>query len=227
MSRWTIRDVMSSRVVSVNEETSFREIVDLMEMRSVGAIPVVDGYLRVVGIISESDLLPKVRYAGDDAGRHLFDSHAHREAREKAVAAVARDLMSAPAVTVPVGTSVVHAVRLMDYAGVKRLPVVDDLGRLVGIVTGRDLLKVFLRTDDEIRADVRDEVSSRVDCLRLRVDVVGGLVTLTGEVSRRSMVPIAVRLAERVDGVVEVVDQLTYRRDDSVLRSVPETMVRF
>jgi CBS domain-containing protein len=136
----------------------------------------------VVGIISGSDLLPKVRYAGDDAAGRLFESHSHREAREKAVADLARDLMSAPAVTVTAGTPVVHAVRLMDTAGVKRLPVVD---------------------------------------------VVGGVVTLTGEVSRRSMVPVAVRLAERVDGVVEVVDQLTYRRDDSVLRSVPETMVRF
>jgi CBS domain-containing protein len=135
--------------------------------------------------------------------------------------------MSAPAVTVPAGTPGVHASRLMDSAGVKRLPVVDDLGRLVGIVTGRDLLRVFLRSDDEIRADVRDEVSARVDCPRLGVTVVGGVVTLTGEVSRRSMVPVAVRLAERVDGVVEVVDQLTYRRDDEALRSVPEAMVRF
>ena len=219
--------MMSSRVVSVHEDASFREIVDLMEMRSVAAVPVVDGYRRVIGIISEADLLPKVRYAGDDAAGHPFDSRAHREAREKAVAAVVRGLMSAPAVTVPAGTPVVHAVRLMDSAGVRRLPVVDDLGRLVGIVTGRDLLKVFLRSDDEIRADVRDEVSARVDCPRLGVDVVGGVVTLTGEVSRRSMVPVAVRLAERVYGVVEVVDQLTYRRDDSVSRSVPETMIRF
>jgi CBS-domain-containing membrane protein len=211
----------------VDEDASFREIVDLLETRSVGAVPVVDGYRRVVGIISETDLLPKVRYAGEGPAGHLFESRDHRSARDKATADVARDFMSAPAVTVPAGTSVVRAVRLMDTAGVKRLPVVDDLGRLVGMVTGRDLLKVFLRSDAEIRSDVRDELSSRVDCPQLGVKVVGGVVTLTGEVSRRSMVPVAVRLAERVDGVVEVVDQLTYRRDDGGVRSVPEPMVRF
>jgi CBS domain-containing protein len=214
MNRWTVRDVMSTGVVSVREEATYREIVDLMEVRGVGALPVLDSCDRVVGIVTESDLLSKVRYAGSAHDAPLLERHDHREERTKALAAIARELMSTPATTVLPTTTVVHVARLMAELKLKRMPVVNDLGRLVGIVAGRDLLKVFLRADTEIRADVRECMFGRLDAL-LDVDVVDGVVTLAGELERRSEIPVAVTLAERVDGVVAVTERLTFRADDT------------
>jgi CBS-domain-containing membrane protein len=199
----------------VHEDASYREIVDVLETRAVSAVPVVDDSRRVVGVISESDLLSKVRYAGSSHEPPLFERREHRQAREQAAATTARGLMSAPAVTVLAGTSVVWAARLMAEVKVKRMPVVDDLGRLIGMVTGRDLLKVFLRGDDEIRADVRESLFARFGAL-LDVEVADGTVTLSGEVTRRSEIPVAVTVAERVDGVVAVTERLTHVRDDTL-----------
>jgi CBS domain-containing protein len=226
MSRWTVGDVMSTGVVSVREDATYREIVDIVEERGVGAVPVIGDCDRVVGIVSESDLLSKVRYAGSAHEAPLFEGRKHRTTREKAIAATAGELMSAPAVTVLDGTSVVRAARLMAELKVKRLPVVNDTGRLVGIVTGRDLLKVFLRADDAIAADVREDLFARCGA-GLDVAVTDGAVTLAGEVERRSEIPVAVTVAERVDGVVAVTERLTYARDDTLPDYLPGPLARY
>ena len=130
----------------------------------------------------------------------------------------AGQLMSRPAVTVRPQDSIVDAARSMARHRVERLPVVDEEDRLIGIVTRRDLLRVFLRPDDEIRAEVIDEVLVRSLWLRpqsVAVTVTDGVVRLEGELDRHSEIPIAVRMAGQVDGVVAVVDRLTYRVDDS------------
>src|SRR6266542_2986367 len=115
--------------------------------------------------------------------------------------------MTEPAVTIMARTSVVEGARLMDSAEVKRLPVVDELGRLVGIVSRRDLLKVFLRPDFAIAEQV------------VTVEVRDGVVTLNGQVERRSLIPVAVGLTAAVDGVIDVVSHLTYRHDDTEIPS--------
>jgi len=125
--------------------------------------------------------------------------------------------MSSPPVVALVSTSIAAAARLMDREGVKRLPVVDDLGRLVGIVSRGDVLKVHLRPDDEIRADVeigvlRDFIAD--ESKTVQVEVTDGVVTLTGKVDRWSTTAITDRLTRQVAGVVEVVDKLTYEFDD-------------
>lgn len=145
MSGMTVADVMTHGAVSVTTETPYRELVDLVELRAVNAIPVVDPFSRVLGVVTASDLLHKIEFAGGVDPPRILESRRHRQNRRKAAGTVAGELMTAPAVTVFHGMSVVDAARLMETAGVRRLPVIDDLGRLVGMVTNRDLLKVFLR----------------------------------------------------------------------------------
>ncbi|MFE7607050.1 CBS domain-containing protein [Streptomyces celluloflavus] len=126
--------------------------------------------------------------------------------------------MSRPVVTVHAEVPIAEAARTMARHRVERLPVVDEEDRLVGIVTRRDLLQVFLRPDADIRREVIDDVIVAAMWLTadtLDVHVLDGVVTMRGQVERRSEIPVLLRLTERVDGVVSVVDELTYRVDDS------------
>jgi CBS domain-containing protein len=218
MSRWSVADVMTVGAISVQEDTPFKEIVDLLEAHEINAVPVVDGFDRVVGVVSSADLVPKIEFAGDDEHLRLFENRHTRQARGKAHATAAGELMNAPAVTVMDTTSVVGAARIMEAEELKRLPVVDDMGRLVGMVTRRDLLKVFLRTDGEIRREILTEALdglAGVEQSQLRVEVDDGVVTLLGEVEHASVVPGLVRQIERVDGVVDVVSHLSAKVDDT------------
>ena len=217
MKAWKVNDVMTTAVVTVSPETPYRGVVDLLVSNRFSAVPVVDEFQRVTGVVSEADLLRKIEYAGAEEPR-LFDGRRRRGERVKASARTAADLMSRPPVTVPVSTSITAAARVMDGEGVKRLPVVDDLGRLVGIVSRGDLLKVHLRPDDDILADVQSDVVRPFmidDAGRVQVTVEDGVVTFTGRVDRWSTTDIAGRLARQVAGVVDVVDKLEYDYDDS------------
>lgn len=218
MGRWNVADVMTIGAISVQQDTPFKEIVDLLEAHEINAVPVVDGFDRVVGVVSSADLVPKIEFAGDDDNLRLFENRHTRQARGKAHATAAGELMNAPAVTVMSTTSVVAAARILETEELKRLPVVDDMGRLIGMVTRRDLLKVFLRTDDEIRREILDDAVDNlagVERSQLRVEVDDGVVTLLGEVERASLIPGLVRQIERIDGVVDVVSHLSPQVDDT------------
>ncbi|SCG41687.1 CBS domain-containing protein [Micromonospora coxensis] len=228
MRTWQVGDVMTRDVVTVGEETPYRQIVDTLIRRGISAVPVVDGFRRVLGVVSEADLLHKVERAGSPDERRIFEGRRRRTAREKADALVAKELMTAPAVTTFPGSTLPAAARLMDREAVKRLPVLDDLGRLVGIVTRSDLLRVHLRTDAEIREDVVQEVLRRVLAVRdglVTVQVRAGEVTLDGRLDRRSAADLAVRLAGQVSGVVRVVDRIGYDVDDTILVELPPGQV--
>ncbi|MEV4482496.1 CBS domain-containing protein [Micromonospora coxensis] len=228
MRTWQVGDVMTREVVTVGEETPYRQIVDTLIRHGISAVPVVDGFRRVLGVVSEADLLHKVERAGNPDERRIFEGRRRRTAREKADALVAKELMTAPAVTTFPGSTLPSAARLMDRETVKRLPVLDDLGRLVGIVTRSDLLRVHLRTDAEIREDVVQEVLRRVLAVRdglVTVQVRAGEVTLDGRLDRRSAADLAVRLAGQVSGVVRVVDRIGYDVDDTILVELPPGQV--
>jgi CBS-domain-containing membrane protein len=217
MRTWQVGDVMTGDVATVEETTPYRAVVDVMTTRRVSAVPVVDEFRRVLGVISEADLLHKIELIGEPHERRIFESRRRHDARVKADALVARDLMTAPAVTTTATATLVEAARIMDREHVKRLVVADDLGRLVGIVSRSDLLKVHLRPDEDIRRDVIDEVLKRVLMLEenaIDISVTDGVVTLSGQLDRRSSVEIAARLAARISGVVRVADGLTYEYDD-------------
>jgi len=217
MTHQKVADIMNTDVVSVRSDTPFHDVAELLARHAVSAVPVVDTDLRVIGVVSEADLLHKIEFAdGFDGG--MFSRAVHRIALAKAGARTASDLMTAPAVTVPGGTSVVTAAKIMEAEKVKRLPVVDDLGRLIGIASRGDLLKVFLRADDTIRDEIRRDVFLGVlwiDPASVMVDVRQGVVHLDGGVELKSLAELATRLVHGVDGVVDVVDNLTYTVDDS------------
>ncbi|MFB9236934.1 CBS domain-containing protein [Plantactinospora siamensis] len=218
MRRWRVQDVMSGDVATVRADTPYRRIVDLLASRHVSAAPVVDDERRVLGVVSEADLLHKVELIGEPHEWRVFEGNRRRTARVKADGLVAADLMTAPAVTVLARASVVAAARRMSGERVKRLPVVDDVGRLVGIVSRGDLLRVHLRPDADIRHEVVDEVLRRVLAVEdgmVEVTVNDGVVRLVGRLDRATSVEIAGRLAAQVSGVVEVRNELDYAFDDT------------
>ncbi|MGY5014840.1 CBS domain-containing protein [Streptomyces sp. 900105755] len=178
----TVGDVMTRDPVAVDRDAPFKDVVTLMDRRKVSTLPVLEGGGRVVGVVSEADL---ARARGVTAG----------------------ELMNAPAVTVHADATVAEAARVMARRGVKRLPVVDGTGVLTGIVSRADLLKVFLRADEELTEEVRREVVDRLFPLsadHIRVEVTEGVVTLTGWIDSPEPAPVAERLTRAVEGVVDV-----------------------
>ncbi|HET8661645.1 MAG TPA: CBS domain-containing protein [Micromonosporaceae bacterium] len=220
MKPWRVREVMTVDPVAVGEDASYRQMVDVLAKHRFSAVPVVDAGNRVVGLVSEADLLRKIEFVGGEAEPRLFEGRRQRTARAKATSDIARELMSSPAVTVGPETTVIEAARVMSKEHVKRLPVVDEAGRLVGIVSRGDLLRVHLRPDEEIRSEVVQEVLRKVLWLepgQVNVSVREGVTTLNGELERRTDAQLAVHLTHAVAGVVDVVDELSYRYDDTEL----------
>jgi len=213
-----VRDVMTNNVVAVRERAGYKEIVEALIGFGVSALPVLDGDYRVVGVVSEADLLPKAEFAGDQLQAPLFERRRRRTARTKAGGDTASELMTSPAVTIGPGASTVRAAQLMADEKVKRLPVVSEHGRLIGVVSRSDLLRTYLRPDAEIGDEVTSDVFGRTMGIRpseVKVVVVDGIVTLRGRVDRRSTAGIVVKLTRAVTGVVDVVDELTYEYDDT------------
>jgi CBS-domain-containing membrane protein len=211
-----VRDVMTREVVTVDEQESFKELAALMAECRVSALPVLDEGGRVVGVVSEADLLLKEEFPEGPAGGRLFQGR-HRMERAKAAGDTAVELMTAPAITIGPDATLAEAARMLQRHQIKRLPVVDPAGPLLGIVSRADLLKVFLRGDDEIAREVRQEVLLRalwVNPDTVVVEVRDGVVTLIGQLERRSLIPMAVSLVRGLDGVVDVVDRLTFEVDD-------------
>jgi CBS-domain-containing membrane protein len=214
MKLWRVDDVMTKDVVAVREDTPYRDVVNALISRRISAVPVVDSTHHVVGVVSEADLLLKLT---DVPAPRVFVTWRYRRDRAKARGRVARDLMSAPAVTVLTSLSVAAAARRMQSLRVKRLPVEDDLGRLVGIVTRGDLLKVQLRPDVEVRQDVVDEGLAGVpgvEAGEVQVEATDGVVKLSGRLHFRSAVDRAAQSTARIPGVVGVVNELAYDIDD-------------
>jgi CBS domain-containing protein len=216
-----VSSVMTRDVVIVTEEASFVDIVRLIARHKVSALPVVDAAGLVVGIVSEADLLRKEEYQEEQQeGQHWFESRRHRAARAKATGRTAAELMTSPAVTIDPEATVPLAAKLMARHGVKRLPVVDEQGKLVGIVSRADLLRMFLRDDEEIGDEVAEEVLLHglwIDPRTVMVTVRDGIVTLEGQLERKSLVGMAVHLTRMVPGVVEVISRLTFELDDDRL----------
>jgi CBS domain-containing protein len=214
MNGMTVADVMTYGAVSATADTPYQDLVDLIETRSVDAVPVIDRFSLVLGVVSASDLLHKIEFAGGGDPPRIFESRRHRQNRRRAAGMVARELMTAPAVTVFKGTPVAEAARLMETAGVRRLPVVDDLGRLVGMVTNRDLLKVFLRPD----AAIRDHVTALLSTVdgEFTAEADNGVVRVRGTVDRRSVAERLTARIEAVDGVVSVENRVEWTLDDTM-----------
>jgi CBS domain-containing protein len=212
MSGLTVGDVMTREVCVVRRSTPLKEIARQLVEHGVSAMPVLDEEDRLLGVVSEADLVNREsRDARADRRRRPFR-------RLQPPGGTAKDLMTTPVITVSAGTTVSRAARMMQARGVKRLVVVDPEGRLVGLVSRADLVRVFLRDDDDIRREVVQDVLVRMmwaDPELVDVRVEDGVVTLSGRLGQRSQVPIAVRLTRAVDGVVDVVSHLGHTVDDA------------
>ncbi|MFL4909956.1 CBS domain-containing protein [Streptomyces sp. MMS24-I2-30] len=205
--RYAVSDVMTRKVVALGAKASFKDIVRTLREWQVTALPVLDGDQRVVGVVSEADLLAKEETRDAGGERDPGTSAADRADPVQAGAVTADQLMSTPAITVTGDATLACAARAMACHRVKRLPVVDGAGRLTGIVSRSDLLKVFLRSDEEIAEDVRRNVVERLfvsPSEPLRIEVHDGVVTLTGRVRDSTLVPVMARLVRSVEGVVDV-----------------------
>jgi CBS domain-containing protein len=215
MSR-TVEDVMTTDVVVAHEGTPYKELVELLATRQVSAVPVVDDRRLVVGVVSEADLLLKQEQPARPLAR-LRSARRRRREQAKAEATVAAEVMSRPAITIGPEASLAEAARRLHDRGVKRLLVADPAGLLLGIVSRVDLLQAFLRSDQELHAEIVEDVIFG-DLLmgpdRFDVDVKDGVVVLQGRCERRSLIPMVVRAVTAVDGVVRVENRLGYDVDD-------------
>ncbi|GHF33540.1 CBS domain-containing protein [Streptomyces fumanus] len=222
-----VGSVMTVDVVRARYGTPFKEVARLLADHRISGLPVVDDHEHVIGVVSETDLMvhqAETPLPYDPAPRYrlpALTAGARRRAA-KARARTAGGLMTAPAVTVHAQDTVIEAARTMVGHRVNRLPVLDEDDRLAGIVTRHDLLGMFLRTDAEIREEVIHEVLERGLWLApadIDVSVTGGVVTLRGELERKSETQIAVSMTRTIDGVIDVVDRLTHRFEDSRLEN--------
>ena len=223
MQHRTVFEVMTHNVVTAAPQTPFKQIARLFAEHDVSAVPVVDPDRRLLGVVSEADLLRATAELPDLEGRSAGVRLLSRE-RGLPDAETAAQLMTSPAITAQPGWNLVETARTMHRKGVKRLPVVDETGQLVGIVSRSDLLRPFLRSDTAIRDEIEHDVLA--DTLRLapgtiRVTVDDGVVRLTGRVDERADVRVIARLCRSVDGVVALHESIEYAYDNLALDVEP------
>jgi CBS domain-containing protein len=205
--RWhnRVEDVMTTSVVTVNRITSYKRIASLLAEYKISGMPVVAGGRHVAGVVSEADLL--AARSRNAAARHRWLPswrHRHRNTAE--------ELMTSPAITSRADATIAAGARLMNARHVRRLPVVDSRGVLIGIVSRRDLLSVFLRPDDQIARQIGEMLTGLLPGgpSGIQVSMHDGVVTLTGEpelAAETDLIPVPMRLAWDVDAVVDVVDK--------------------
>jgi CBS-domain-containing membrane protein len=210
----TVRDIMTTRVISVRKDASFKEMAAMLRSSRISAFPVIDDAGRVIGVVSAGDLLVKEAVLAD--GTSLLAALRHIREDDKAAGVTAADLMTAPAITIGPDASVVDAARLMYDRRVKRLPVVTAAGRLMGIVSRVDVLAVFNRPDDEIRSEVIHEVLPAVVAgtpTGFTVTVADGIVTISGSLASGQVGHAILDAVRHVQGVVAVRDRFSYATD--------------
>ncbi len=223
----TVRDVMTTSVISVSHDAPLKDVANLLVEHGISGLPVVDADKRVVGVVSEADFL--LKESGADAMPHrrlerlLGETKATRTYRAKLEATTAAEAMTSPAITVGPSHSISEAARTMTRHAVNRLVVLDD-GRLVGIVTRADLVRAYVRSDQELAETIRQDVVRRIlwlDPAGFVVNVEDGVATIVGGVESRSTAEMVGRAVAMVPGIVDVRADVTWSLDDTKLRPPP------
>jgi CBS domain-containing protein len=202
--------------MKVTPATPLKNVADILVRGRIGVVPVLTPQGRVAGVVAEGDLLRKEQFQRDPESRHSMHLP-YRIRRDVATAETAGELMDRYPATVPAGASVAEAARLMDRHQSRFLLVTGEDGKLLGVVTARDLLRVYLRPDAAIKTEISRDVLSRylgTNPVLVEVDVTDGVVSLTGDLDRKSMLPAALRAVRAVDGVIDVESQLGFAIDD-------------
>jgi CBS domain-containing protein len=217
VKRTLVREVMTTPVVTAGEAMPFRDLAALLYAKDIGAVPVIAVAGQVLGVVSGCDLTAKAAGLDTETGSRL-ESRSRRRERRRARARTAGELMTAPAITVTPEATIEQAARVMHRHQVGRLPVTLRLtGRLAGIVTRADLLRVYLRPGEDIRTEILAGVLTRIsgaDPGRLTVSVRNGVVSISGRVERRSAVSGLVRATLEVEGVIGVDHDIAFDVDD-------------
>lgn len=222
MSR-RVRDLMQRGVKALTVDASVKEVARAMSTSRSGALPVVDGAHRVVGVVSEADLILK-----DEEGPGepwLLERRSKRDARRKFRATTAAELMTAPPVITGPDADVADVARLMRERRVKYVPVCDPDGRLLGVVSRLDLVAEFVRDDSEIQEEARRVLQVEMSVPGVRCQVREGVITLEGSVEHRSQVPGILERIHRVAGSVDVIGRLNWTQDDLVPVTWPSPWV--
>lgn len=223
MKTSTVADVMTRRVLTARPAMPLKELARVLTEHGLSALPVLDTDDRLIGMVSERDLLSK-QAQPLPGERRWWQRRRVREEIRRAEGDTVGHVMTSFPVTVSPGASLAEAAHRMIQHAVKHLPVIDDTGELAGVVSRADLVRAFVRSDDEIRDAVLNEVFLHVlwvDPTEIEVAVTDGVVTMTGTVEQRSTAEIAERIVHRLDGVVDVVSALEYRLDDGGIGGRP------
>lgn len=209
-----VREAMTVDVLTTGPDTTLKEAAILMARRGISGMPVVDADKRVVGVVSEADVLVKEANQRRSGGllRWLVEPDPAWTSRADAI--TVGEAMSAPALTIAPDRPLAEAATTMLEEGINRLPVVDEDGSLVGLVSRGDLVRAFARTDDEIRREIEDDVIHKalwLDPSHVQVTVDSGAVTVAGEVESAAEVELVPSFIRRVPGVTTVSSTLTSR----------------
>jgi CBS domain-containing protein len=207
-----VKDVMTSRVIWMEEDTPYAAIAAAFEQYRVSAFPVLSRAGQLIGVVSEADLLAKLALGGgEEHPPGMIGGILHRQQLEKARATTATDLMTAPPIAVSPQDTVEDAARLMYLRRVKHLPVVNGDNHLVGIISRADVLSVYRRPDKDIRQEVRADVALSAPALdAIEVAVRDGIVTLTGSAETCEMAHEIASRVRHIEGVVAVRGRLRY-----------------
>ena len=227
----TVHDVMTAPVTAVHADTPLKHVARLLVAGAISGLPVVDADRHVVGVVSEADLLIKERGAEAlphrRAARVRGESKSTMAARAKVEAATAGEAMSSPAITIAPEASLPAAAAIMVDRGVNRLPVTQD-GVLVGIVTRADLIRAYVRSDDQIAETIRQDVLLRhllVNPVLFDITVTNGVVRMRGRAETRSIAELIERLVAIVPGVIRLEAELTWVLDDSRTEGIANDLV--
>jgi CBS domain-containing protein len=220
-----IEKVMTTDVATVAPGASLKDVAELLASKRISGVPVVDIERRVLGVVSEGDIVGIEAGDARDERGGLLGRLLWAAPPERLEARTAEEAMSAPALTISPHTEVAEAARTMIEAGVNRLPVVDPDGRLVGIVTRADLVRAFVRSDEEIERELREDVALNtlwIDASDLEIRVEQGEVTFGGRVESKADAELLEHFATRVPGVVTVTSNLGWEVENPRLpRSDP------
>lgn len=225
MNDLKVTDVMTRLVVTLRPQETIQEAARRLLSNRISGAPVVDGG-RLVGVISEADLVraytPPARSRASLVATtplmFLLRGTPPHDAHNTTV----RDVMTTAVISISPGASLWEAAALIDRHGIRRLPVVDAEGVVVGIVARADLVRAMARSDGEITSSVRKaiEVLGEDNFLSLGIEASSGVVTIGGTADRKTTKNLAIRIATQVPGVLEVVDELDWQWDDSNIKPV-------
>jgi CBS domain-containing protein len=217
VTRLTVRDVMNPEPVTVTTRTPFKQLVALLAGQGLAGVPVLTRKGEVAGLVTEADLLKKQGFQPVPGAPRPI-RRAYRARWSRATGDCAGEVMTTRPLSIRPEATVAEAARLMERQHCVCLPVIGPSGELAGTVTARDLLRVFLRSDSQIRDDVLLEIRAggfAAAGSSVTADVEDGVVTVSGKVQRKSMLPLALAVIRGIDGVVDVEGQLTYAIDDT------------